>query len=181
MATPKVLLQAMKTVFCVYTDDFRNIDETHELQGGELMGKSANLLLCDALYNIRRQWDREYSNHEVFNAKDMDAFGDFAEYFLKSVGYRRMFCYAVQFVFWWRCFRIRKEEIEDIVGDIEAFSWEQKPLFHSREHSNYLQDPQLKRLWHIKVLEEAISFWRKGLPFNYMFARVFYDALGDLK
>lgn len=53
-------------------------------------------------------------------------------------------------------------------------------MFHGCEHGSYLQVPRLRPLRNNKVMEQAIRFRRKGLLFNYMLARVCYDALGDV-
>lgn len=63
----------------------------------------------------------------------------------------------------------------------EVFEMVQTPLFYTREHGSYLQEPILKRLRRTNVLDRAICFWYNGLQFNSMFARAFYDALGDTK
>lgn len=64
---------------------------------------------------------------------------------------------------------------------MEVFKLEQTPLFYSRKHSEYLQDPRLKRLQQIIVLELAIHLWCNGLPFSYVLACLCYDALGEIK
>lgn len=73
------------------------------------------------------------------------------------------------------------KEVGDCVAETEMFEVEQPPLFYSREYAINLQDPRLKRLWHSNVVEQAIYFWRKGLPYNSMIARVCNDATGDIK
>lgn len=74
----------------------------YELQGGENLGESADQLLCDHSYNVRRQKDLQISDHDLFNARDMDAFSDFEEYVQKRVGNGHIFCVAVQSASWWR-------------------------------------------------------------------------------
>lgn len=55
VAAHEALLQTMKTVCCVYTEDPGNLGEKHELQGSEDLAESIELLLFDPPYNVRRQ------------------------------------------------------------------------------------------------------------------------------
>lgn len=41
----KTLLGSMQSMCCVYTNDFHNVHETHELQGDEDLGEGVDLLL----------------------------------------------------------------------------------------------------------------------------------------
>lgn len=60
----------------------QNLDEIHELQSGEDLTKSVDLLLCDAPYNLHCQQDHENTDHDLSNANGMKAVCDFAENFL---------------------------------------------------------------------------------------------------
>lgn len=53
-ATQKILLQAMGTFCHVSVVAFQNLHDTHEPQGGKGLGKIVKMLLCDALYIVRR-------------------------------------------------------------------------------------------------------------------------------
>lgn len=50
----EALLEAMWTVCCVHAEDFQNLQKTHELQGGEDLGKSVDWILCDSPYSVHR-------------------------------------------------------------------------------------------------------------------------------
>lgn len=58
---------------------------------------------------------------------------------------------------------------------------EPKPLFYKRELGNYPQVPRLKRLQLANVVEQAIRFRCKGLPFNYLLASVCCAVSRDIK
>lgn len=45
------------------------------------------------------------------------------------------------------------EKVEDGVGETEVLEVEQTLLFYSREHWNYLQEPQCTHLLHTVVME----------------------------
>lgn len=99
VAAEEVLLQAVRTVCCVYKKYFRNSYETHKLQGGGDLGESIDLLLFNSSYNLRRwQYFRDIY-HNVFCADNKDAFCNFAGYVLKREGHGNIFCLAVQFAF----------------------------------------------------------------------------------
>lgn len=55
VAAQEPLLQAMKTVCCVYTKDFQNPHKTNDLQGRDDQGEGIELVQCDHSYNVRRQ------------------------------------------------------------------------------------------------------------------------------
>lgn len=97
VATQEVMLQEMQAVCCVYTEDFQNLHETYGLQGGEDLGESADLFLCDLPYNVHRQRDLQNSDHNVFKATDLESFCEIADYVLKREGHGHIFCSAVQF------------------------------------------------------------------------------------
>lgn len=67
----KALLQAMKKVRCVYNDDFRSWHRTYKLQEAEDLAENVELLLCDTLYNVRREQDFPNKSHNVINAMDV--------------------------------------------------------------------------------------------------------------
>lgn len=96
-----------------------------------------------------------------FHAKDLKAFCGFGEYVLKRKGYGHIFCSAVQYAFWQRRFHSCSEEVEKDAGKTDVFKGERSPSFYSRDHVNYLQDPQFKRLRHTYVKEKANHFWRE--------------------
>lgn len=54
VTTQESLLLAMQIVCAVCTEDFRNLQEVHDPQGGEDLGKSVDALLRDLPYNVRR-------------------------------------------------------------------------------------------------------------------------------
>lgn len=62
--------------------------------------------------------------------------------------------------------------------ETEVFEVEQTVLFYSRQQGNYLQDPRLKRLRQESVVEQAMHFRRKGLPFSTMLLRLNYNTAG---
>lgn len=78
----KALLQAMRTTCCLSAEHSRNQHLTHELQDGGELGERADLLLCYHYY-VRRQKEFQNNDHDVFNAKYMDAFCNFVEYIPK--------------------------------------------------------------------------------------------------
>lgn len=55
VVTQEASLQAIKIVCCVYTEKFLNLRETHEFYDGKDRGESADLLLFESLYNVRRR------------------------------------------------------------------------------------------------------------------------------
>lgn len=58
-----------------------------ELLGGEDLSDSVDLFLSDPPCTVRRQQEFQIGDDEVFNAKDMEAFWDFADYVLKRGGH----------------------------------------------------------------------------------------------
>lgn len=171
----------MKMVYYVYNKGFWLLHKTHKLQCGKVLCKSVELSVCDAPYNIHRHQNLQNGDHDVFNAHDMEAFCEFAETSLKLGGHGSIVRSAVQFASWWWCFCARTENRGDGVGKTEVFEVEQTPLFISREHDIYLQDPQLKRLRYTNVAVQATYLWWKGLLFKYMHAHVCYDPLSEIK
>lgn len=87
----EALLQAMRTVCYVYTEEFCNLHDTHNLQGGEDLGEDVNLILCDRSYNVRRQRKLLKSKHNAFKEKNMDALCNFANYVLKRKRHEHIF------------------------------------------------------------------------------------------
>lgn len=81
VAAQDALLQAIRTVYCVYTEDIGNPHKMHELQRGEDLGESIESLPINPLYNVRRPQVIQNSDYDLFNAKDMDEFGDFLKCF----------------------------------------------------------------------------------------------------
>lgn len=74
VATQKAFLLVMMTMCCVYIKDFRNFSRRTSTRGGKGMSESVGRLLCNPPYNVRRQEGFESSNHDVFSAKDTEAF-----------------------------------------------------------------------------------------------------------
>lgn len=89
-------MEAMRTVYCVYTDDVHSLLETHKLQGSVCLNKGVDLLLCDPLYNIRRPKELQNSDPDQFNTKTMEEFCDFTKYVLKCEQDENIFSSAVQ-------------------------------------------------------------------------------------
>lgn len=147
----------------------------------EDLGDGVDLLLCHPLYNIRRQQDLQNDDHDVFSAKDMDAFRDFAEYVLIRGEHENNFCFAVEIASRCRCFCARMEVLKDDIGEAMVLEVMRTTLFYNREHDNYLQDLLLKRLHRTKEVEQAIQLLHNGLLFNSLLARVCYDASEEMK
>lgn len=66
----------------------------HELLHKEDLGKTDDLFLCDPPFNIRCPQNLRNSDHDVFNAMDMNKICDFAEYHIMHVGYAFIICFA---------------------------------------------------------------------------------------
>lgn len=111
----------------------------------------------------------------------MESLGEFAENNSNRGGYGHIFCFSLQFASWWWRFPARTEEVEDGVGKMEVFEVDQTPSLYSREYDNYPRDLRLKHPRHTNVLEQAIQFWGKGLPFNSVLAHLRFDAPGNTK
>lgn len=99
VSAQKLLLMAVQTVCCVYTEGFWSQHKTHELQNCKDLDESVDLLIYDLLYSVCHQQDLQNSDHEMLNAKDKDAFCDFVEY-VRSSGGHGLFCSPVQFASW---------------------------------------------------------------------------------
>lgn len=55
----------------------------------------------------------------MVNAKDIEAFGEFAENVLKRAGYKNIICFTVQFASWWRSFHPCIDEVDAGDGETE--------------------------------------------------------------
>lgn len=94
-AAQEKFMQAMKTVCCVYMKDFRNLQETNELQSGGILGESVDLLLCKSLYIVCRQQDLQKGDFDVFNAKEIEVFGNFTKFVLNGRWHGDIFYFGV--------------------------------------------------------------------------------------
>lgn len=72
----------MRMARCFYAEDFRNLDEMDEPQGGEDLDEGVDLLLRNTPYSNRRQHILQNSDRDVSNTKGMETFCDFADYVL---------------------------------------------------------------------------------------------------
>lgn len=84
-------------MLCLYTEDFRNLHEMHEILCGDNLVGSVDPLLCGPQYNSHCQQDLQNSYQYMPNVKDMDAFCDFVEYVLKRGGRGHISSSTVQF------------------------------------------------------------------------------------
>lgn len=114
---------------CDYSGDFRNLHETPELQRDENLLETIDLLvvdiiLCNPLYNVRRQQDHYNSDYDVFNTKYTDRCCNFAEKFLIHRGHGHILCSPVQAASWWWRFCIGTEEVEDDIAEMKVFEAE---------------------------------------------------------
>lgn len=82
---------------CVYNDDLRNLYKTHDPQSGEDLSDSVDLLLSNLPESVWYQRDFKNSDHDVFNAKDIEGACKVAENFLRGEGQGRVFSSAVNF------------------------------------------------------------------------------------
>lgn len=97
-------------VFRLHEKFSKSLLDAHA-SGGEDMPKIFDLLACNLPCTIHCQKDFENSEHDVSNAKDMEAFCNSEECLLKRRGYRRIFRFALQFASWQRRFCARTEEV----------------------------------------------------------------------
>lgn len=102
------------------------------------MTERFNLPLCDLPHNAGHQQVLEFSNHDVFNTKDLEAVCNLAEYGLKHEGRGRISSPAVQFPFRWQYVRAYAEEVEGGLWKTEMCKVEQLPTFYSLGHGKYL-------------------------------------------
>lgn len=63
----------------------------HGLQRGKALGESVELLLCGPPYNGHRQRNLQKCNHDVIDAKDMNAFCYLAKYVIQRGGMKTSF------------------------------------------------------------------------------------------
>lgn len=68
----------------------------------------------------------------------------------------------------------KKRKRPTSTGSEPMFDVESVPLRFKRARGVYNQDPRVARLHHANVREEAVQFWRRGLPWNNMRAKVDY-------
>lgn len=158
MIAQEALRQAMKMVRFVYTNDFRNLHETHELQGGKGVGESIDMLPCDPPYNFCCQQDLQNSCEEVFDANEMEKHCYFAEYVLNRGGRGHIFCSSVQFASCRPRFCACTEEVGDGVGENEVFKVVQTSFLYGLEYGNDMQDPQLNTCGTITRWNKQFSF-----------------------
>lgn len=79
------MLLSIKTKNCINAADFRNLSEMHNHLGGHDLGESIDLLICGRADNFRLQLFHQNSNHKEFQAKNMEALCDFAEFISNMV------------------------------------------------------------------------------------------------
>lgn len=118
---------------------------------------------------------------DVFNAKDVEGFCNFAEYVLKCGKHGKIFRSAVIFASWSRRFWVYMDDVEEGAGEMEGLEVERTPLFYSHEHCNCLQELRLERLRHENKMEQAIHFCLKRLLLNSVDARVCYNVPGNIE
>lgn len=68
----------------------------------------------------------------------------------------------------------KKRKRPTSTGSEPMFDVERVPLRFTRARGVYNQDPRVARLHHANVTDEAVHFWRRGLPWNNMRAKVDY-------
>lgn len=112
-AAQEALLEAMRTVCCVYTEDFQKLHKTQKLQGCKDLGESVDFSLCNSPYNFCRRQDLQNSDHDVFNTNYTDLFCDFAEFVQMRRGHGLVFCFTIQFASWWQHFCACMEEVDE--------------------------------------------------------------------
>lgn len=120
-------------------------------------------------------------DHDLFNAKDVEAFSDFVEYVLKRGEWVHILCFAVQVASFWGRFCACTKEAEEGTGQKEVLAVEQTPLFFTYEHGGYLQFPWLKRRRPTNVEKHASHFWCKKLPSKSTRTLVWFDVPDDKK
>lgn len=155
-------MHALRTVCCIYIEDFRNLLTIYKLWGGKDLGESVDLLLCDHPNIVRRQQDFQNSDHDVFNATDMDIICGVAKYVLQRGVLGHFFWLVVKFPFLWRRFRARKEEVEKGAGETEVVEIEQTPLFNNGQRHNYARPSNETPAVH-KHGRTSGSFFGKGI------------------
>lgn len=81
----EVLSNAMNSIYYMYDSDFRSIEEVHKADAREDLVVSLHFLLCDPLYNSRRQSELKKTWRDVLRANDMDNFCDLAKQLLNLI------------------------------------------------------------------------------------------------
>lgn len=78
-AAQNALLQAVKTLFCVYIGDFQNLPVMQEPQCGDDLAGSIALMLWGRPYMVRRRLDLQTRDHDVINRMNVDLYFKFGE------------------------------------------------------------------------------------------------------
>lgn len=120
-AAQKALLQAMQSVCCVNTKYFRNINDTHELQGDKDLGESFNLIKCGPPYKLHRMYYLQKSNHDVFNALDMDAFCEFWKLVLNRENVDKIFVQPYSLLPDGGVFVFARNKLKRMLGKLNCF------------------------------------------------------------
>lgn len=82
-------------MYFVFTKNFQNLHESHDLHSGEDLDGSVDLLLCEPPFIIRFQQFLHNSDCDVFYTKETDSFCVSADYVLKRGGHGHIFSSAV--------------------------------------------------------------------------------------
>lgn len=96
---------------------FLTLRETYKPQNGKDVADSDDLLVCDALCNVRGQQVLKISDRVVFVSSNMEAFCDFAKYVQKCRRHGHIFCSSAQFASCRKLFCPRQNKLEVAVGE----------------------------------------------------------------
>lgn len=86
----------MNSVYYIYDADFCDLEELPKPIAEEKLAERLNILLCDALYDGKRQCGLENATDDVLRPRDTDLFCDEDKILINPGGHSHVFCFAFQ-------------------------------------------------------------------------------------
>lgn len=152
------LQKEMRGVFDMYDCDFRELVEAHELGCGVSLQNSAQLVLCDPPYNIRRVRHNANSEYDRFGNKDQADLIDEIAIVLQPGGHAHTFCATEDLSTITNLVRAHKTEVEmESTGSVtdaapqraEEDVGDTTDLLHQQHKQHHLASNLSERTFHL--------------------------------
>ena len=159
------------TCCSVYIKPFDELAEAHSEAVGEDLENAVQLFFSDPPYNIRREMEKDNSEHDDLDKAGMKGTVQVAAHVLRPGGHVHLFTADLQFHQWYRYFYQFKDkhtETDEETGKdttvyTQGFQVETKLHDATRRPGHFLNAPISRTLKHVSMSEHSLHAYRTGL------------------
>lgn len=177
----KKLLKAIALIFGIYEVNSRNVVMKDELSAGGNINENVEFRTLDFSRNVRRNWNANSSELNVFTAENMKDMPEMLKNVMKPSACGHVFCSSLWFCLWYKALISQfTEERTSIASDpahkgakdkegrtlekLSMFEIDTSALYYTRDIGSYRQTTVAKQAGYISFMERAIHLWQSVAP-----------------